>query len=290
MLQKTSPQTRKIVAAIVIVAAILMIAWVPFLAFNQVNPIVNLQFERMDQFKAAGNAKWHLLTLTPWLVSFFYPFWGTLSALAGVALLLIVKPLYNGKTWARGLALFLCAIPSMGGAYMIVPWINFIGQKSGGFPPGVIISLIGLIPYFSILLAEKVDGKQRIVDFLVFLMLGVTATESFANGHAAFRVLYGHPQRPLFAQGIAITFFGWLGLWVAFGLLVAAIIKLGERKESGWYLTLIGGAIAILVGGATHYVRHATNDYLYNALMGLVLVVMMLIPLFKERLLTTPED
>ena len=122
------------------------------------------------------------------------------------------------------------------------------------------------------------------------MMLGVTAAESFANGHAAFRVLYGHPQRPMFAEGIAITYFGWIGLWVAFGLLVAAIYKLGVRKESGWYLTLIAGGIALLAGGATHYVRHATVDYLLNAIMGISLIVMMLIPFFKERLLTTPED
>jgi hypothetical protein len=37
---------------------------------------------------------------------------------------------------------------------------------------------------------------------------------------------------------------------------------------------------------AIHYVRHATNDYLYGALMGLSIVIMLLIPVFKQRLLT----
>jgi len=289
MLQKTNPQTRKLVIGVVLAAAILMIAVVPFIAFKMVNPILGLQLERIEQFKADGNAKWHLLTLTTWLVSFFYPFWATLSALAGVALLVIPKALYNGKKWARGLALVLLAIPSMGGAYMIVPWMNFVGSKEGGFPPAIIIMMIGLIPYFAILLAEKTDIKQKVVDFLVFLMLGVTAAESFANGHAAFRVLYGHPQRPMFAEGIAITYFGWIGLWVALFLLIAAIYQLGQRNKSGWYLTLIGGGIALRAGGATHYVRHAAVDYLLNALMGACLVAMMLIPFFKDRLLNKPE-
>ena len=221
--------------------------------------------------------------------NFFYPFWGTLSVLGGIALLVIAKALYDGKDWSRGFALLCLAIPSMGGAYMIVPWMNFVGSKEGGFPPAVIIMTIGLIPYFAILLADKGDFKQKIVDFFVFLMLGVTAAENFANGHAAFRILYGHPQRPMFAEGIAITFFGWLGLWVAFGMLVAAINKLGQRKLSGWYLALIAGAITMVVSGATHYVRHATLDYLYGSLMGLSLVVMMLIPFFKERLLNKAE-
>ena len=281
----TNPQTKKIVIGLVIIAAVLMIAVVPFSAFKMVNPILTYQIERIAQFTADGNPSAPLLTLTTWLVSFFYPFWGTMSVIGGIALLVIAKSLYEGKEWARGLALLCLAVPSMGGAYMIVPWMNFVGSKEGGFPPALIIMMIGLIPYFAILLADKGDIKQKVVDFFVFLMLGVSGAENFANGHAAFRILYGHPKRPLFAEGISITFFGWLGLGVAFGLLTAAIYQLGARKKSGWYLALIGGAVALLVSGATHYVRHATLDYLYGALMGLSIVVMMLIPFFKKRIL-----
>ncbi len=286
MSQQTSRQIRKIVVFIVLIAAFLMIIYIPLTAFKMVNPILNYQIERIEQFKAEGNAKWHLLTLTTWLVSFFYPFWATLSFVAGVVLLAIVKALYRGEVWARGLTLLCFAIPSIGGAYMIVPWMNFVGSNEGGFPPAVTIMSIGLIPYFAVLLLDKGDILQKVVDFLVFLMLGVTAAESFANGHAAFRILYGHPSRPMFAEGIAITYFAWLGLWITCLLLVFAIYKLGARQLSGWYLMLIGGALALLIGGATHYVRHTTNDYLYNSLMGLTLVILALVPLFKERLLT----
>lgn len=289
MLERTDRQVKLIVVGVVIIAALLMIALVPFVAFNMVNPIVTYQQERIAQFTAEGNPQAPLLTLTTWLVSFFFPFWGTMSVAAGVALLVIAVPLFNGKPWARGLALLCLAVPSMGGAYMIVPWMNFVGTKEGGFPPAVIIMMIGLIPYFAILLAEKVDLKQRVVDFLVFLMLGVTAAENFANGHAAFRILYGHPQRPLFADGIAITYFGWVGLWLAAGLLIAAIYKLGVRQESGYTSAMIGSILTILVSGATHYVRHATLDYLFGALMGLSLVIMLVVPLFKKRLLNQYE-
>ncbi len=37
--------------------------------------------------------------------------------------------------------------------------------------------------------------------------------------------------------------------------------------------------------GVTHYFRHATNDYLYGALMGLSVIVLLVIPAFKQRLL-----
>lgn len=286
MLLSTSRQVRLVVVTLVVIAAILMIAVVPFIGFDMVNPIVKYQQARIEKFTAEGNPQAPLLELTVWLVSFFYPFWSTLSLIAGLALLVIALPLYRGERWTRGLALLLLAVPAIGGAYMIVPWMNFVGTVEGGFPPAVSMMAIGLVPYFALLLAEKVDTTQKVVDFLVFLMLGVTAAENFANGHAAYRILFGHPARPMFAEGIAITYFGWLALWVGMALCIAAIYLLGEKKISGWYAGLIGGLVTLVASGATHYVRHATLDYLYGALMGLSIVVMLLIPLFKKRLLT----
>jgi len=284
MLVKTPKQIRLAIVSLIVLAAILMIVWIPFIGFDMVNPIVTAQQERIVKFTAENNPAAPLLALTVWLVSFFYPFWSTLSLIAGIVLIVIAIPLYKGEKWTRGLALLCLAIPSMGGAYMIVPWMNFVGSVQGGFPPAVIMMSVGLIPYFALLLAEKVDLSQKVVESLVFLMLGVTAAENFANGHAAFRILFGHPKRPLFAEGIAITYFGWLALWVGMGLCIAAIYLLGQKKMSGWYAGLIGGLVTVFASGATHYVRHATLDYLYGALMGLSIVVMLLIPFFKQRL------
>jgi len=209
MLLQTPRNARLAVVSLVVLAAILMIVWVPFIGFDMSNPIAQGQLARIEKFKAEGTPEMAvqaaLLELTPWLVSFFYPFWSVFSLAAGIALLVIAKDLYNGEKWARGLALLCLAVPSMGGAYMIVPWMNFVGSVKGGYPPAITIMMIGLVPYFALLLLEKGDWMQKVVDFLVFLMLGVTSAESFANGHAAFRVLYGHPKRPLFAEGISVT-------------------------------------------------------------------------------------
>lgn len=286
----SSEQTRKVITAVVLIAAILMILVVPFMAFDMVNPIVNYQEARIEKFTAEGNPQAPLLTLTTWLVSFFYPFWGSMSVIAGLALLVIVLPLYRGEEWARGLALLCLSVPAMGGAYMIVPWMNFVWSAEGGFPPAVIIMAIGLIAYFTLLLADKGDRTQKIVDFFVFLMLGVSSAEAFANGHAAFRILYGHPSRPQFGEGIAITYFGWLGLWVGAALTIAAIYLLGRRKMSGWYAAMIGGLVTFVVSGATHYVRHATIDYLLGSLMGLSIVIMLVIPIVKKRLLAPYQE
>lgn len=286
MLLSTPRNIRLIVVTLIVIAAILMIAVIPFIGFDMVNPIVKAQQARIEKFTAEGNPQAPLLAYTVWLVSFFFPFWSTLSLIAGIVLLVIALPYFRGERWTRGLALLCLAMPAIGGAYMIVPWMNFIGSAKGGFPPAVIIMSIGLIPYFAILLAEKVDMVQKLVDGLVFLLLGVTAAENFANGHAAFRILFGHPARPLFAEGIAITFFGWLTLWVGMALCIAAIYLLGEKKVSGWYAGIIAGLVTFVGSAATHYVRHATNDYLYGALMGLSIIAMLVIPVFKQRLLS----
>lgn len=290
MSPKTSRNARLIVIILVVIAAILMIAVIPFIGFSMVNPIASGQIARMEKNLSLGTPEGAvqaaLIKWTPWMISFFFPMWSTLSILAGITLLVIARDLYNGAKWSRGLALLCLAVPSIGGAYMMVPWINFIGSVKGGFPPGIGISLIGLIPYFALLLLDRGDGMQKLVDFLVFLMLGVTAAESFSNGHAALRILYGHPKRPLFAEGIAITYIALVGLWLGTALLISAIYQLGNRQVKGWYLGMIGGLMVLVCSSATHYVRHATNDYLYGALMGLSIVIMLLIPVFKKRLLT----
>lgn len=286
----TSRNARLIAITFVVIAAILMITVVPFIGFGMANPVAQGQLARIEKFTAEGtpeslvNAA--LLKLTPWMITFFFPMWSLLSLVAGIVLLVIARDLYNGEKWSRGLALLCLAIPSMGGAYMLVPWMNFIGSVKGGYPPSITIAMIGLIPYFALLLLDKGDWMQKTVDFLVFLMLGVASAESFSNGHAAFRILFGHPKRPIYAEGIDMTFVGWLGLWIGAALTIAAIYLLGNRKLSGWYYGLIGGLVTLVCSGATHYVRHATYDYLYGALMGLAIVIMMLIPVFKKRLLT----
>ncbi len=286
---KTSNQLRLGVSVVVAVFAILMIVVVPLVANSMINPIVQGQLDRTANFKAQGTAdgatQAALLGPAPWLVSFLFPFWSTLTFIAGFALLVTLANFYRGEAWTRGFALLMFAIPSIGGAYMLIPWINFIGSVKGGFPPAVIIMAIGLIPYFTVLLADKGDLVQKVVDFAVFLMLGVTAAESFSNGHASFRVLYGHPKRPFIVDDIAPLWLSSLGLFAVAALLIAAIYLLGNRKVSGWYVGMIAGLSALVASGVTHYFRHATNDYLYGALMGLSIVVLLVIPVVKQRLL-----
>ena len=76
----------------------------------------------------------------------------------------------------------------------------------------------------------------------------------------------------------------FIALWIATILFVIAIYLVGNRKWSGWYFAMTAGGITVLASGVTHYFRSATNDYLYGALFGLSIVVLLVIPAVKRRL------
>ena len=292
MSPETSSQTRKVVVALVLIAAVLMIAVVPFITNSMLNPIIQGQLARIEKFSSLGtpegNAQAAVIKIIPWTIGFLFPFLTALTFIAGFVLLAVAQPLYRGETWARGAALAALAMPSIAGAFQLVPWMNFVGSVQGGMPPAIITMAIGLIPYFAIILAEKTSMLYKAANGLVFLMLGVASAENFANAHAAFRIYYGHPKRPLFTGETSVLWLAFPVLWITSFMLVVAIHKLGQRKASGMYLALAAGGATFFASLATHYVRHATNDYLYGALMGLSIVVLLVIPVVKQAVLSEP--
>lgn len=298
MTPDTPKQTRLVVTVIVAIAAILMITVVPFVTNSVLNPIMKGQLERTAKFEKMNKmVKFPdgmiphapLIAKTPWLVSFFYPFWTVMGFVGGFALLVLLRPMYRGEAWVRGPALTCLAMPAIAGGYMMVPWMNFVGSVKGGLPPAVPVMFIGLIPYFAILLVEKIEWKQMMVNFWVFLFLGMTSVESFANGHAAFRVLYSHPKRPMLPKGLPVLWLTYLSLWMVCILTIIAIWKLGNKQKDGWYLGVVGASVALVAGYVCHVNRHTTLDYLFNAIMGGILLVLLLTPAIKKRLFKEPE-
>lgn len=78
-----------------------------------------------------------------------------------------------------------------------------------------------------------------------------------------------------------------------------AIWKLAQRKESGWYMTLLTGAMMAIGAFPAHYLRPPsaslvpagtlapsifTSTYWMAGAQGVILIVLLLIPYFKERL------
>jgi hypothetical protein len=85
----------------------------------------------------------------------------------------------------------------------------------------------------------------------------------------------------------------WLSfitLWITSFMLRVAIYQLGGRKVGGWYVAITAGLATAGASMATHVIRSTTNDYLYGALFGLAIVVLLVIPQVRERILAAPKS
>lgn len=289
-MQHPSKSVRLSVTILLIVAAILIIVLEPLLVKGFLPKIIASQQARIEKFSASDDPelqmKAQLISKTPEHVSWGYPLWMALGVFGGVVLLVIARDFYLGKKWARGLALLALTMPSMGGAYMFVPWMNFVKE---GFPPPMIIALFGLVPYFTILLAEKVDGAEKAINAIVFAIIGVQGAHSFTNGFASLRFQWMHPGRPAWPGNLWGTWLGTQVMWLGCICVILSIYFLGTKKRSGWYLALIGGGTTMVANYYTHIIRGTTMDYLLGGTFGLIIVVLMLIPGVQNKLLNDAE-
>ncbi len=292
MLSETPQKTRLVIVVVMVIAALVTIFAEPLLVKQILPPIIEGQQARYEKMSASDNpedkVKAEIIKDTPYLVSFFYPFWMALGVFGGIVVLVIARNYYEGEKWARGVALLCFSLPAMGGAYMLVPAINFTGFGTYVIY-AMIISLLGLIPYFTIILGEKAALKNKLWGAFVFLVLGIQGAHSFANGHAAMRIQWMHPARPAWAPGTWVLWLGAQVMWLGTICIILSIYYLGFRKKVGWYLATIGGATTMLANYWVHLVRGTTSDYILGGSLGLVVLVLMLIPAISKTLYDEPE-
>ena len=131
MLSETPRKTRQVIAIVMVIFALVTIFAEPLMVKQILPPIIAGQQARYEKMSASDvkedQVKAELIKDTPFLVSFFYPFWMALGVFGCIVVLAIAKAYVEGKQWARGLALLCFSFVAMGGAYMLVPAINFTG-------------------------------------------------------------------------------------------------------------------------------------------------------------------
>ncbi len=290
-MQHPDQKVRLTVTVVLVVCALLTTFGTPLIVKRILPEIIDNQLAKFEKMSSSDNPeevkKAPLIEDTPYLVSFFYPFWLALSMFGGVVILVIAKSFYEGKKWSRGVALLATSIPSMGGAYMLIPWINFVGFGKG-FPFPIAVALFGLVPYFTILLAEKAEAMTKLANSMVFLALGVTGAHSFTIGHASLRFQWMHPARPLWPEGMWVLWISTQFMWLGTICLVLAIYFFGAKKRTGWYLALIGGLVVTIANTWAEIVRGTGSDYLLGAIFGLIVIVLMLVPFFRDHIFDTP--
>ena len=220
------------------------------------------------------------------LFSFFYPLWRALIYMAGIVLLAITPSILKGEAWTRKVELTAYAVPSVGGMFMFLPYISFVG----GIPIPMIVSFVGLLGYISVFLFHRYDSTlEKIVNLITFVFIGMMATHAFVIGIGAQRMLLTRPGQPLF-EGLEwwiLTMSGEIN-WIAVLMLFGSIPLMAERKKNGWWLAFVAAFSIITINVPTQIIRTATPDYLIGALLATGLLALLLI--FKSRLVDEDQS
>jgi hypothetical protein len=268
-----SRTNRTIMAALLVVAGLFMVAGAPFLVQSTLDPMLEGLME-----KAAANPRY---ASGPALMAIFYPLWRALIFVAGIACIIIAPALRKGEDWTWPVALSCLALPAIGGMYMMLPFVSFVKDA---FPPSMIITLVGLVAYWLVLLLRTDRGKKG-VDFLVFTLLGVVTALSFVIAFGAMRQLMARPGKPLFAniKIVSLTVGGPVS-GIGAALVFSAIPLLAARKTAGWWLGFIG-ATSVLVANLPTFLISRSFYYLMGAVGGLALTAVLFLPTVREYLI-----
>jgi hypothetical protein len=272
-MQDTSRNARLVMAALAALVGLFLIAAEPWIVQTSLERVLQaLQETIVDSPKFASGIT---------LFSFFYPFWRAVGFVAGVTLLVTAIPLYRGESWAFPTGMTALAVPSLSGMFMFLPYISFVG----GFPLPMVISWVGLIGFWGFLLLRKSSGAQKAVDLLTFTFIGMLATHSFVLGIGAQRMLMTRPEKPLFAglEWWILTVTGEVD-WIATLLLFVSIPLLAMRKRAGWLVAFVAALSVFLIDTFTQIIRTKTLDYLYGSILAAAVLVFLLLPAFRKRL------
>ncbi|HEY69745.1 MAG TPA: hypothetical protein G4O08_04080 [Anaerolineae bacterium] len=274
-MKETSLKNRLAMSILSIVIGLLMIAAVPFLIQTSLERVL---IHLMAHVEAGNPAFASGLQL----FDFFYPVWRAIIFVAGIALILTSQQLRKGEEWAYRLAMALYALPSIGGMFMFLPYISFVG----GFPLPMVVSWIGLAGFISFIFLRQEQRKVKWTRFATLLFIGMLATHAFVIGIGAQRTLWTRPGHPLYPD-FTWWLFNWVGEvnWIAVILLYLSIPFLAVGNRKGWWLATIGAVAILPLNVFTQIFRTKTFDYLIGAVLASVVLIFTQIPSFKKHLL-----
>ncbi|RLD09706.1 MAG: hypothetical protein DRI56_03800 [Chloroflexota bacterium] len=223
-----------------------------------------------------------------------------IEMLVGLALIVISAALYTGKKWAWSVAMLLLSIPAMANGYIGLGWLENLKK----FPPVYITFFLSLLAFWVMIFLKKNDGKTKTAMFFVFTLLGMLGAQGVMLFPHALRVILKSPADALLKPANAVLRRTGPIMFLVFIFAALAIWKLAQRKESGWYMALLTGLMMVLGAFPAHYARPLvaslvpkgslapsifTSTYWMAGAQGVILVVLLLIPFFKDRLFDKAE-
>jgi hypothetical protein len=218
-----------------------------------------------------------------------------IEILVGLALIAISTALYAGKKWAWPITMFLLSIPAMVNGYVGLGWLENLKK----FPPAYITFFLSFVAFLVILFLKENEKKTKSAMFWVFTLLGMLGAQGFMLFPHALRVILKDPAAALLTPAAAVLRRTGPLMFLVFIFAGLAILKLSQRKESGWYLALLTGLMMAIGAFPAHYIRPPsaslvpagtlapsifTSTYWMAGAQGIILVILLLIPFFKETL------
>ena len=275
-MQETSQKNRTIMAIIAIVIGLIMAYVIPFMVQTSLERVlIHLTAHIQDGFPAFSSGLW--------LFDVFYSVWQAVIFAAGAALIIISWEIKKGSEWTYPLAVALFAVPAVGGFFMFLPYISWVP----GFPLPMIISFIGLAGYWSFIFLRKNETMVKWARFGALTFIGMLTTHAFTIGIGAQRTIATRPGFPMYPD-FTWWLFRWAGEvnWIAAILLFISIPLLVVGKRKGWWMAIIPSITILMINIPTQFFRMKTLDYLYGSLLAIGVLVFLMVPYFKKKLLT----
>jgi len=234
--------------------------------------------------------------------------WLGITVYAGVVLLVaVVYGFLKDKDWAFPIALISLATMPIGSFY-VSSFAGYMVRKKV-YAPAFTAFIVGLVAFWALIILQK-KGKELWAMFVPMTLLGMIGTQAFAFSEHGLRGLYmGGKTEAILDPAIGILRFSQPIMVMVLITLFFAIYYLAMKKEAGWWLGMFSGTAMAVAAYAVHFARPKasfslagtdafapgkavvgagtpsvfTSVYFLGGTLGVILVIVLLIPFFKNQ-------
>ena len=222
--------------------------------------------------------------------------WRGVEVVAGIVLLVMAYAMSKGRKWAYPIALTCFATLPIGSFYISLAYM----VKTRAFAPAFTFFIVGLLAFWAYIILEK-KGKEMWGTLIPMTLLGMIGTQSFAFAEHGLRGLWSAGKTAsLTDPTVAILRYSGPIMAIVVFLVFAAIYKMAEGKEAGWWIALITGLSMAIGAYPVHFARPKasivlpgtappsifTSTYFLGGTLGVLLVIVLLLPYFKNQFVT----
>ncbi len=225
--------------------------------------------------------------------------WRGVEVVAGIVLLVTAYALYLDKKWAFPVAMTSFAALPIGSFYISLAYM----VKTRAYAPAFTTFTVGLLAFWAFIFLEK-KGKEAWTLFVPLTLMGMIGTQAFSFAEHGLRGLLPDKTASLINPAVAILRYSGPIMAITVFLLFVAIYQLAAGKEAGWWVALVAGLSMAVGAFPVHFARPKasmalpgtaepsifTSTYFLGGMLGVLLVVVLLIPFFKNQLMDTGTE